>query len=44
MVMLPISEGEDRTVGVVRAGDLCYDEYRDCVDGVTQRGYARFPA
>jgi transcriptional regulator with XRE-family HTH domain len=43
MVMLPISEGEDRTVGVVRAGDLCYDEYRDCVDGVTQRGYARFP-
>jgi hypothetical protein len=43
MVMLPTNEGETRTVGVVRQGDACYDEYRTCVDGVTQRGYARFP-
>jgi transcriptional regulator with XRE-family HTH domain len=31
-------------VGVIREDDKCYAEYRDCVDRVTQRGYARFPA
>lgn len=31
-------------VGVVREGDECFAEYRECVDRVTQRGYARFPA
>ena len=30
-------------VGVIREGHKCYAEYRDCVDRVTQRGYARFP-
>jgi hypothetical protein len=28
---------------VVRAGDECFEEYRACVDRVTQRGFARFP-
>jgi len=36
--------GREPVVGVVRQGDECFDEYRACVDRVTQRGYARFPA
>jgi hypothetical protein len=44
IVLLPLNEEDNRTVGVVRAGDPAFDEYRTCVDGVTQRGYARFPA
>jgi transcriptional regulator with XRE-family HTH domain len=44
IVMLPTPDGENKAVGVIRPGDACYDEYRACVDGVTQRGYARFPA
>jgi hypothetical protein len=38
------AKGGEPTVGVIRAGDACYEEYRDCVDRVTARGYARFPA
>ena len=30
-------------VGVVRAGDQCFDEYRECVDRIADRGYALFP-
>jgi hypothetical protein len=30
-------------MGVIRPGDRCYDEYRECIDKVTQRGFARFP-
>jgi len=44
IVLLPMNEGEEKTVGVVRTGDPAYEEYRTCVDRVTQRGYARFPA
>jgi len=44
IVLLPMSEGEEKAVGVVRTGDPAYEEYRTCVDRVTQRGYARFPA
>ena len=36
--------GRQPVVGVVRQGDECFDEYRACVDRVTHRGYARFPA
>ena len=43
IVLLPIEAGEEKTLGVVRDGDAAYGEYRDCVDRVTQRGYARFP-
>jgi DNA-binding phage protein len=31
-------------VGVVRPGDSCFEDYRMCVDRVSHRGYARFPA
>ena len=44
IVLLPTTPEEQKTVGVVHAGDPDFDEYRECVDKVTQRGYARFPA
>ncbi|GAA3904780.1 helix-turn-helix transcriptional regulator [Sphingomonas limnosediminicola] len=34
----------DAAVGVIRDGHECYEEYRACVDRITQRCYARFPA
>lgn len=43
IVLLPIEADEEKTLGVVRDGDAAYGEYRNCVDRVTQRGYARFP-
>jgi hypothetical protein len=43
IVLLPTTTDENKTVGVVRAGDPAFEEYRTCVDRVTQRGYARFP-
>jgi transcriptional regulator with XRE-family HTH domain len=42
IALLPASASP--IVGVVRSGDPCFDEYRMCVDRVSQRGYARFPA
>ena len=44
IAFLPLTEGEEKTLGVVHAGDAAYEEYRNCVDRITQRGYARFPA
>ena len=44
LVLLPTDATETRTVGVVHPGDESYEEYRTCVDRVTERGYARFPA
>ena len=43
IALLPVGADEEKTVGVVREGDAAYDEYRTCVDRVTQRGYALFP-
>lgn len=43
IVLLPTSIEDPKTVGLIKPGDQCYDEYRECVDRVTQRGYARFP-
>jgi len=43
IVLLPVAANETKTVGVVRPGDEAYEEYRTCVDRVTERGYARFP-
>lgn len=43
LVLLPTTAEEGKAVGVVKPGDAAYDEYRSCVDRVTQRGYARFP-
>ena len=44
IALLPRGPDEKRTVGVVHAGDPDFERYRDCVDRVTQQGYARFPA
>jgi hypothetical protein len=44
IVLLPKDPAEEKTLGVVRKGDGAYEEYRNCVDRVTERGYARFPA
>ena len=43
-VALMPTNGREPQVGVIREGDGCYAEYRDCVDRVVQRGFARFPA
>lgn len=42
-IALVPTRGNEPTVGVVRDGDECFAEYRECVDRITQRGYARFP-
>jgi transcriptional regulator with XRE-family HTH domain len=44
IALLATRPEENRAVGVIRAEDAAYEEYRSCVDRVTQRGYARFPA
>lgn len=44
IVLVPTTADGNKTVGVVHEGDSAYEEYRACVDRVTQRGYARFPA
>ena len=44
IALLPTTDEENKPIGVVHEGDAAYDEYRACVDRVTQRGYARFPA
>lgn len=43
LVLLPTASRTDSVVGVVREGDDCFDEYRECVDRVVERGFARFP-
>jgi hypothetical protein len=41
--LMPTSQRAEADVGVIREGAECYEEYRDCVDRITQRGYALFP-
>lgn len=41
--LTPVRGEADAAVGVIRDGHECFEEYRDCVGRVTQRGYARFP-
>ena len=43
IALVPVEAGTEPTVGVIRAGDRCFEEYRTCVDRITQRDYARFP-
>ena len=43
IALTPVNDREP-VVGVIREGNRCYAEYRDCVDRVIQKGYARFPA
>jgi hypothetical protein len=42
--LTPTRGSTDAAVGVIRDGHECYEEYRACVDRITQRSYARFPA
>jgi len=44
IALVPVDPDADSDLGVVRPGDRCYEEYRTCVDRITQRDYARFPA
>ena len=41
--LISTSSRPEAAVGVVREGDECFSEYRECVDRITQRGYALFP-
>jgi len=43
IAFVPTRPSADPQVGVVREGDECFAEYRQCVDRVAERGYARFP-
>jgi hypothetical protein len=43
LTLVPLAGQSDPQVGVVRSGDACFDEYRECVDRIAQRGYALFP-
>jgi hypothetical protein len=43
IALVPTKTRPDAAVGVIRAGDECYEEYRQSVDRVSERGYARFP-
>jgi transcriptional regulator with XRE-family HTH domain len=43
IALLPSTGEETRAIGVIHAGNPAFEEYRGCVDRVTQRGYARFP-
>lgn len=43
VALVPTRGRPEAKVGVIREGDECYAEYRESVDRVTQRGYARFP-
>lgn len=43
MALLPASSRERADLGVIREGDPCYDDYRHCIDRVSDGGYALFP-
>jgi hypothetical protein len=43
IAFVPTRTSANPQVGVVREGDECFAEYRQCVDRVAERGYARFP-
>jgi hypothetical protein len=40
---MPTDRRAESEVGVIREGEKCYAEYRECLNRVTQRGYALFP-
>ena len=42
LCLVPLAGRPDPDLGVVRKGDACYEEYRGCVDKVSERGYALF--
>jgi hypothetical protein len=44
IALIPTLPDDNKPIGVIHPGEPSYDDYRTCVDRVTQRGYARFPA
>lgn len=44
LTLIPRGSHPGTELGVVRPGDRCFDEYRECVDRIGRRGYALFPA
>jgi DNA-binding phage protein len=43
LTLVPQAGRPEPGLGVVRRGDECFDEYRECVDRIAQRGFAMFP-
>lgn len=43
IALISTADRPESEVGVVRKGDSAYEEYRECVDRVSERGYALFP-
>lgn len=43
LTLVPLAGRPEPRLGVVKAGDACFDEYRECVDRIAQRGFAMFP-
>jgi len=43
LTLVPLSGRPEPGLGVVRPGDACFDDYRDCVDRIAQRGFVMFP-
>lgn len=43
IMLVPMAGRADPQLGVVREGDTAFEEYRTCVDRVTEQGFARFP-
>jgi len=43
LTLVPLGGRPDPQLGVVRRGDACFEEYRECVDRIAQRGFAMFP-
>ena len=43
IALLPMARRPDPMLGVVRSGDSDFDDYRACVDCITDRGFALFP-
>ena len=43
LALVPMAGRPDPQLGVIRRGDPAFDEYRSCVDRVTNDGFALFP-
>lgn len=43
IVLVPMAGRPDPALGVVKSGEPAYEEYRSCVDRVTDSGFALFP-
>ena len=43
IALLPMASRPEPMLGVVRNGDSAFDDYRACVDCITDRGFALFP-